>query len=159
MSEYCKQCFEKLVLLDNATMTDKRKTKFFCQGCGDTVVDGKGRCVGACTKDEHASIFMSYIMKTQPPDFKFAHVEEGSKKRHFFKFIADGIQWVPRAMFVVSLFYMLVVSIFGRIRYNNCPEQLEIITELACARSSRIYACALNFWSSIEMKLEDKLFG
>jgi hypothetical protein len=161
MAEYCKQCFDDLFPADTAnTLTTSRRALITCEGCGETIVDNKGRCTGACGKDKHSSIFMTYIFETRPPGFTFANINQKTFKGRLFKLTVDIIQWLPRTAFVLGLFYMFGTAIFLRIlEIKKSPEELEKAAELACARASRLYESSLNFWYAVEMKLENILFG
>jgi hypothetical protein len=141
-------------------MTAVRNSIVVCEGCGETIVDSKGRCTGACGKEKHGSNFMSYIFETRPPGFEFAHIDNKSWRGRFFKLFVDIVQWVPRITFVISLFYMFGAAIFLRLlEVKKTPEELEKMAELSCARASHMYDSSLNFWFKIEMKLENILFG
>ena len=159
MADYCKQCFEALPQSITAWVPARNKM-IKCEGCGETIVDSKGRCTGACGKDIHGSNFMSYIFETRPPGFEFAHINTKGFKGRFFKFTVDIVQWVPRIAFVFGLFYMFGTAIFLRIlESKKSPEELEKAAELACARTSHMYDACLNFWYKLEMNLENDLFG
>lgn len=161
MAEYCLQCFNEIFPPNTPdTFTARRKTSIVCEGCGETVVDFKGRCTGACGKDHHGSKFMAYIFETRPPGFQFANIHNKSFKGRFFKVSVDLMQWIPRITFVLSLFYMFGMAIFLRLlEIGKAPEELELDAELAAARSSYFYDKSLKFWYRAEMKLENILFG
>jgi hypothetical protein len=87
MSDYCKQCSEELfdqdfgdLALGNA-LRGNGLLECQCEGCGMTVVDKHGVCIGRCLKD-HGNMEISGLLdisfaKTEPEQERKPEWEDG----------------------------------------------------------------------------------
>lgn len=53
MADFCKQCAEEILGRDEGDLahnTEAIRYYCICEGCGFTVVDKSGKCIGACLR-------------------------------------------------------------------------------------------------------------
>ena len=159
MAEYCKQCHDELFPPDSGFMTNVRSQTVICEGCGETVVDSKGRCTGACGKDSHTGSLMNYIFETKNPSLQFFQVEKYTFRIYVYKILVDLLQWVPRFTFLGCLVYLAAVALAIRIRELLGKDTgNDLRAELFAAKANNVYQASLNFWYKNETKLDQLLF-